>query len=213
VILLLGDREGYDVDGALTEMQSILDLANEKHNRWKDLKLVPEINALEPSSRKFRATWDEVWTGTSYQYGDNDCIDASMIGFLWSIVHGILYIICSIVVLLVSFPVLFIYDCCCSCLYRKLIKAIDDNLVTGLYVPTKSIDDDILTTMTALANKLSTDSKPVKVSFNPRYTYSVAEHTTEDDVMVRHSSDMSCLCFGDRGEPHLPLGSLSLNLV
>jgi len=65
-ILCLGSNEGYDVDGALKEMQSILDLANEKYNRWKDLKLDPKVNALQPTSRTFPAKWNAAWNSCTY---------------------------------------------------------------------------------------------------------------------------------------------------
>ena len=214
VIVLVGDREGYDVDGALKEMQSIIDLANSKYNLWKDLKLVPEIEKLQPSSRTFRAKWDAAWETCSYKYGRNDCLDAIMLGFFWSIVHGILYLICSFV-MLISYPVLIIYDSCCSGLYTKLNKALEDNFSTGLYVPSNSIDNEITTTMTALANKLTTDeSKPVKVSLSQRYPYIVAEPRTEDDEMVTHYADLFMLCFGKENHSDQALTvPLSMNAV
>lgn len=213
-IVLLGDREGYDVDVALTEMQSILDLANEKYNRWKDLKLVPEIDALRPSTRTFRTKWDAVWMACNYQYGENDCIDALMIGFLWAIVYGILYIIFTAIVLLIAYPVLFIYDSSCGGLYRKLAKVIGDNFATGLYVNTKSIDNEILSTMAALANKLSTVSRPVKVSSSQGSTYIVAESRTEEDEMVKHYADVFYLCFEvvNHGDQALEV-SMNINAI
>ena len=188
-IVRLGDSAGCNVNDALVEVKSILDNANEKYNRWADLKLVPEIAVLRPNSRIFRTQWDALWKACSYEYGKNECIDSIMVGFIWSIVHGVLYLICSAIVLFITYPALFIYDMTCGGLYKQLTVLIDDNVATGFYVTNKAIDDEILTAMATLAKKLSSRSRPVSVSRSQCIYLNKESRTDGDDELVKHTAD------------------------
>jgi hypothetical protein len=209
-IVRLGDKHFSGIDVAMKEMQSILELANVKYNRWKDLKLVPEIASIQIPSRTFREKWNSVWEGCSYQYGENGWIDSTGIGFLWSIFYGIFYLICTAVVFVIVLPVLFIYEHC-FCGLSELNKAIGIAYATGLYIPTNIIENEMLESMTALANKLSTDSKYVKV-FRNQYKYIVMEATTEDDQMVNHHADLFLLCFESENHGGLGVSTVSVNI-
>ena len=214
-IACFGDSNGYEFDGAMAEMKSILESANDKYNRWKDLKLVPEIAALQPNSRTFRSKWEAVWAACSYQYGENDFVDSLMVGFLWSIVHGILYLIFTAVAMVIAYPVIFIYDACCSGIYNKLGEVLREKYISGLYVPTTSIDSEIMNSMTSLAKKLSTSSRPVNVSRSQDANYIVAETRSEEDAMVTHYADIFFLNFEieNLGDQALVASSLDMDAV
>jgi len=81
---------------------------SEKRAKWH--RLVQDGKPLRPTCHRVTQGFLEMVSICSYQYGVNPWIDAICIGFLWSIILGMISVVIWFVLLVIFFPVGFIYD-------------------------------------------------------------------------------------------------------
>lgn len=97
-----------DINGVRSEGLRILYATAEKRSKW--FRLVEEGKPMRPTCHIVTQGFLNLASICSYQYGANEWIDAMCIGFLWSIIWGIITMAIFFALLIVFFPVGFIYD-------------------------------------------------------------------------------------------------------
>jgi len=198
------------VDRIDSSIIAIVDTANEKYNKWTQLKSNAEILHLKPMISIVWSSIQGFIDSCNYQYGRNESIDSnsvfSLCCMLYSTVFGIIMMILMPILYILLYPTLSIYDCasgragnqhiyfyyyinyhyyyCIGQLSRILQQEIDSKGYYG----TQSIDDEIYNSLKNLANDIKVNGIEMQTGYST-WNYVASHPSSEEDYDVTHCAD------------------------
>ena len=192
----------------------ILSVVSERRKKWS--LLVEEGKPWRPICHKITQGFREWSDSYSYQYGMNSFIDSICIGFLWSIIWGLLTFLIWILLLIISFPLGFLYDACSG---RRSAQAawFRSKIKEEGYSDCGSVaaENFILTEFTAysktLTDKLGTDKFKVELCKDFK-NKEVMQRDIDNDHYVTHQFRRYCIILYWIGPPEVSATNSSVEL-
>lgn len=183
----LAKEQHHQIADISGEVKIVVAEANKKYNMWS--ALTEDASSLRPSFYKFRDSFSAFITKYNYHYGLYPYVDAVGIGFFYEIVFGIVMMVVGIILCVILYPTLNIFDCV-SGRDRAFAEYINGRFADNKFEDSGMIDSAIGSKIIKLSEDLQSTSPEFKVVRGlDTFNFAVLVSGYEDDKLIQHFAD------------------------